>query len=485
MAPGTRPKSDTFCGNQPWRLPIGILVALVSGTFLAFGVYEEDLKNRLFFLGPRVNETEATHGRAQSETEALGTAVDLGDYAMHPIIGLLHDTVGPSYSSVIAAVLAGGGYVGVALCVGPGTSTSSLINPLGAALFAVGFGGGLGYMATLFHNSNHFPARYRSLVVGVLTSGFGISASVFSLSYRLGSKGRTPTPAFLEAFFLVWAAALGVVYLLSAFVLRRPRLERKLVKPKIDELEPLLINGDSVGEPRGIASQNGLCASYHRILTSTAFWLLAIPFWMAQGAALMVTNNLASIVNAVGTGSMAERKDTTLELAVLMSCSSVAGRLVAGVLGFLFHDRLPRGVLILVGCLVMAVSQFAFALVQTNTGVSAVYCLVVATGWSVGVLWTVGATITGEKFGLLNFGKNYGLIALGPGLTGLAFNTFASDVFDRHSRPVESADGESSRTCTGSVCFQEAFFVTGACCAVGTIICIWLIPLTRRVPPAD
>jgi hypothetical protein len=49
-------------------------------------VYEEDLKNRLFFLGPRVNETDATHGRAQSETEALGTAVRCHPHPLHALV---------------------------------------------------------------------------------------------------------------------------------------------------------------------------------------------------------------------------------------------------------------------------------------------------------------------------------------------------------------------------------------------------------------
>ena len=133
-----------------WRLGVGFVVALVSGTFLAFGIYEEDLKNRLFFLGPRINETLAKSSRAQSETEALGTAIDLGDYAMMPLIGLLHDAVGPACATVIAAVLASAGYLGVSLCVGPhgamGIPSAAQIVPLGASLFGVGFGSGLGYV---------------------------------------------------------------------------------------------------------------------------------------------------------------------------------------------------------------------------------------------------------------------------------------------------------------------------------------------------
>lgn len=321
---------------------------------------------------------------------------------MHPLIGLLHDTMGPSYASLLAAVLAGGGYLGVSFCVGPqlGRSSASLIDPLGAALFMVGFGGGLGYMATLFHNSLHFPARYRSLVVGLLTSGFGLSATVFSLSYRLGSHGQEPTPQFLGKFFLIWAAVLALVYVMSAVVLRRPRAAAA-AKPGKPELEPLLINSTDVvptaGDGSGSASKSSggatgggsILASYRRTLSDPAFWLLAAPFWLAQGAGLMVTNNLASIVNAVDQGSMSARKDVTLELAVLLSCSSVVGRLVAGLLGWLLHGRLPRGALILAGSLVMTVSQFAFALLQCDSGTSAVYALVVATGWSVGLLWTV------------------------------------------------------------------------------------------------
>ena len=89
-----------------------------------------------------------THTIFQSDTEALGTAVDLGNYGMHPLIGLLHDAVGPAFASVVAACLAGVGYLGVSLCVGPhgtmGVPSTASIDALGASLFSVGFGGGLG-----------------------------------------------------------------------------------------------------------------------------------------------------------------------------------------------------------------------------------------------------------------------------------------------------------------------------------------------------
>jgi len=91
----------------------------------------------------------------------------------------------------------------------------------------------------------------------------------------------------------------------------------------------------------------------------------------------------------------------------------------------------------------------------------------------------VGATIIGEVFGLENFGKNYGLLALGPGLAGLAFNTVAAQLFDRHSHRTQSDDGEPERTCKGSVCFKQTFIAVGVCCLVGTIVSMWLIPRTR------
>mmetsp|Transcript_29934 Transcript_29934/g.78496 ORF Transcript_29934/g.78496 Transcript_29934/m.78496 type:complete len:507 (-) Transcript_29934:56-1576(-) len=475
------------CQAPSWfHLLVGMLVALASGTFLAFGVYEEDLKNRLFFLGPTDNETDLTHGRAQTDTEALGTAIDLGDYAMMPLIGLLHDTIGPSLSSLVAAIFAGGGYLGVSLCVGTRLhgAPASRIVPLGVSLFAVGFGGGLGYTAALYHNSQLFTARKRSLVVGVLASGFGLSSTVFSETYRLGSHGREPTPDFLGSYFLLWAAALATIYLLSAALLRGTSYPvDDAAIPGRGELQPLVVNaagGDAAqgASPRGPGRTNLAAENYRRTLSDPTFWLLGVPFWLAQGAGLTVTNNLASIVNAVSTEPAPARKNLTLNLAVLMSCSSVAGRLTAGLLGWILHRRLPRGLLVFAACLVMAVAQFSFALLPANSATSAVFTLVVATGWSVGVLWTVAATIVGECFGLVDFGKNYGLLALGPGMTGLAFNTLASEIFDRHSHPADPCDGEPSRTCTGTVCFQQTFLILGACCTVGTVVSVWLVPRT-------
>jgi MFS family permease len=209
------------------------------------------------------------------------------------------------------------------------------------------------------------------------------------------------------------------------------------------------------------------------MLRTRFFYLLTTSFFMGTGCGLFVLNNVGDYVVSANGGV----KDDALKSALVISftISSGISRIVCGFTMDRF-TRVRRGVFYAGFMMLMAATNLATAASYARVDPQMLYATVIAGGISYGGLWCTVPTILSEQFGLQDFGKNYGTVAIAPGIAGAVFNGFSGAIYDNY------ADSEGS--CIGSQCFAGAFLFSGSCCAVGAVLSLFLVKLTK-IPPRE
>ena len=88
--------------------------------------------------------------------------------------------------------------------------------------------------------------------------------------------------------------------------------------------------------------------------------------------------------------------------------------------------------------------------------------MVIMVAIAYGGSWVLIASILPDLFGTKNFGKDYGLLAMGPALSGMLFNAVSARWYEQHTT--------SETVCTGSNCYQSAFLLTGGAAMLGCFL---------------
>ena len=193
------------------------------------------------------------------------------------------------------------------------------------------------------------------------------------------------------------------------------------------------------------------------------FWLLFGSFASLTGCGLMIINNVSTMVQSIG-------GDDSLSdyLVVGLSMGNVLGRIVMGTLAD--HPDLNKLDLYRYasGIMVLALSISAVG------GTSAV-CLaltVALAAISYGGSWVLIIGVLADLYGKGNFGKDYGLMAMGPAISGMAFNAVSATLYENYAN-------DDTGVCIGSICYHDTFLTTTASAMVGFLILLWLLPATR------
>ncbi|KAG6883709.1 hypothetical protein C0993_004493, partial [Termitomyces sp. T159_Od127] len=177
-------------------LLVSLLVTLGSGTNYVYSAYAPQ-------LGARLNISH-TH------LNIVGLAGNLGVYSSGPVWGRIVDTYGPRIPMVSAFVLLLLGYSGIKLIFDAGVPensnsislfTSSILVLCG---FMTGAGGNAGLTGAVNSTAKTFPdktsclvkltetlTRQRATATGLVISGFGLSAFLFSTISRIHFPGNT------------------------------------------------------------------------------------------------------------------------------------------------------------------------------------------------------------------------------------------------------------------------------------------------------
>lgn len=430
-------------------LVVALSVGLVAGSLYGFGRYSRDLRD--------------TMGISQMTVQRFGILLDTGNYIGHPLTGWIYDRFGPRKSCLAAALIVFSSYGSIHLGL-----SSAPIWMMDLGFFGVGFGSGLGYIAGLGSTTNAFVGTpHLGRAVGMVAAGYGFSSTIVGITYHHTG---------LTYFFLLWAILVAVMNLVGAFTFspaeeqeaeltsRRREPEASEEGPRSDLEENLLSQEETCDDSIASADDSseatiasgGEWNSWRRL----DFWLLFGSFAFITGSGLMIINNISTMVQSIG-------GDDSLAgyLVVGLSICNVFGRILMGSLAD--HPKLHKLDLYRYASLLMAL-----ALIISAVGRTSAVCLATTVAFaaiSYGGSWVLIIGILADFYGKDDFGKDYGLIAMGPAISGMIFNSLSAKLYEGHA-------DETSGVCIGAVCYRDAFFVTAASATIGYLILLLLLP---------
>ncbi|GAA5926454.1 hypothetical protein JCM3775_001022 [Rhodotorula graminis] len=209
--------------HQAVTLAFATVAALSAGTNYAVGAYLPQVGERLH-LGSLAMNIIAASGNA-------------GVYLSGPIIGWVVDRRGPQPVMVLAGACLFIGYLGLASMYngGPdGLYAAGGLPALALGQLLTGIGGSAGLSAALKATSLSFAQTSRGTAIGIVVSGFGLSAFFYSTISRAHLVAAAdPTSAFL----VTLAVGCGISMFLGAVFVRPP--PPTSVSPSAALYEPL------------------------------------------------------------------------------------------------------------------------------------------------------------------------------------------------------------------------------------------------------
>ncbi|KZT13250.1 MFS general substrate transporter [Laetiporus sulphureus 93-53] len=183
-----------------------LLVALASGTNYVFSAYGPQLGARL--------------GLSHIQLNIIGLSGNIGVYGSAPIWGRIADTRGPRSLLVMAFFALAIGYTGIRYFFDKGLpENSSSLSLFGICMlvffgFLTGLGGNGGLVTAMNATAKSWPDRARATMNGIVISGFGLSAFLFSTLAHLFFPGNT------SDFLLVLAIGTSLPMILGFFLIR-------------------------------------------------------------------------------------------------------------------------------------------------------------------------------------------------------------------------------------------------------------------------
>jgi len=291
-------------------------------------------------------------------------------------VGWYRDEYGPRAISVVAAVLAGGGYVGLAYA--ETVWQVYLLYSIGAV--------GVGIVYTVAVNTavKWFPDR-RGLTTGVGTMAFA-GGSAALVPYVRANATATGYPAVLQTL----GVGIGLVVLVGAVFLRDPPHDW------LEDTDARVADGgvETVGKQY----------TWREMLRTWQFWLMYAMFVAMSGAGLMLTAKIIQFASQLDlSAGIATLSATVLPL------SGGVGRLVLGELS----DRLDRRMAMVTAFTLCGLGLFAVVWFGL-AGLSAAFvaAVVVATFfWS--PQYTLFPSIVGDYYGARHSSANYALLYSG------------------------------------------------------------------------
>ena len=449
--------------SRVWKtLILSVAIGLVSGSLYGFGRYSKDLRDTLQL--------------SQIQVQRFGILLDTGNYVGHPITGFAYDKLGPKLSCIAAAIIVFISYGSIHLGL---WNTSVPLWLVDIGFFGVGFGSGLGYIVGLGRATKDFyGTTMLGKAVGLVSSGYGLSSTLVGITYHIFG---------LKHFFLFWMFFVAFVYVLGAIIYTDDR--QQVEEGTINEVEDVPYTehaeAQTTTSPNTYATESGNENIDDRLLSTTTlassndhesaplqqtsltittmewdtwrrldFWLLFSAFGCVTGSGLFVINNISTMVQSIGgQDAMSGR------LIILLSMCSVSGRFFMGILAD--HPKLCKLDLFRYASLTMAFGLFISGIFGTSPTVLLLTVAMVA--FSYGGAWVLLVGILSEFYGRSNFGKDYGLIVMGPALSGFIFNTFSARLYEQHT------DNDSG-VCMGEICYRNSFLITSIAAVVGCII---------------
>jgi OFA family oxalate/formate antiporter-like MFS transporter len=291
-------------------------------------------------------------------------------------VGVWRDSHGPRVISLVAGVLAGGGYLGLAYA----TALWQVY-----LLYSVGaIGVGIVYTVAVNTALKWFPDR-RGLTTGVGTMAFAAGSAAFIPYVRANATVGGYSSVLRNMGLLI-----GVGVIVGAVVLRDPPDDWLA---ETDE-HPNETTADDTDREY----------TWREMVRTWQFWDLLVMFAFVNTAGLMLTAKVVSFAQQFGLAAAVATASATI-LALVGGLSRVV---VGGV-----SDRFSRKRAIAVSAVLSGVGLFALVWFgQIGSGVGFVAAVIVATFfWS--PQFALFPSIVGDYYGQTNSSSNYALVYLG------------------------------------------------------------------------
>jgi MFS family permease len=374
----------------------------------------------------------------------------------------------------------------------------------------LGWASGIGYISALSTNAKNFSAAHRGKVLGLISSGFGLSATLMSLIYVQGLADKSEDSR-LPMFFALMGCLSATAYLMGVIFLRvYPVPELGKVVTLENYAPPVHTAGEtadtsllsqhtenSTANVDWTERQVGLIEAAKHLFTNARFWEVYLPFFVGTGGGLFLINNLAAmqeslagdkdknvvqmlvislavsmIMNILAKKSQMKcvQKLFTLDhyllflfllLLLLLQLCNFSGRVIIGWLSDVL--RIPREYYFSACLLVLSITFFASSTFPFHHA-EYLYITTAFAGFAYGGIWAVTPAMLSEMFGLKNFGKVFGLTATAPGLSSTLFNQVAGAVYSANTKPGDD------NTCYGRDCHAGSLLFAAIMSLVAAVV---------------
>jgi len=437
---------------------VSLLVSLCSGTNYVYSAYGPQLGRRLHL--------------SYAEQNLVGLSGNIGVSASAPFVGKLTDSRGPRLSLTLSFVLLLTGYLGIK---GVYDASEDRTEPAGGGTlftlilfgFLTGAGSFSGYTAALNTVAKSFPNSIRTIVTGIVISGFGLSAFLFS------TIAQAVFPDNTSDFLLTLAIGTAIPMVLGWFLVRPYPYPEHTTTTECGNDEGSIDTSFNPDETTQLISKHGHTQLPNitglALVRTIDFWLLFCIMSLLAGSGMMWINNVGLMARALvlqDNASPDEReymKWQTLQVSTL-SIASCIGRISIGVIAdFGKHRGMRRARCISLVAASFLISQLVGLCVRNIRHLQYAVALV---GISYGGVFSLFPTIVIEWFGMAHFSENWGLACLSPLVAGNIFSMVFGRVFDAHS----SYEGHDMICLEGARCYSASLYMTACACLCALIM---------------
>ncbi|XP_069141778.1 uncharacterized MFS-type transporter YhjX-like [Argopecten irradians] len=454
-------------------LAVGCLAKFMSGSLFVFNAYEDAIKYTFNFTAKEV--------QLQSSFLTVGSGLGF-------LPGMFYDRFGPQWCSMIGLVLSLAAYLLIWSTTKSILYYSSHSWLMAFYFFLSGLGFTFTYVVALNTNVINFPAKHRGKIVGLLSSFFAGSPSIFSsLYYHVIGKDDPKSADSFSSLMLVFAVCFVIVDFLCMVFLRvnlqiepssnfiysndiqqKAREFSSVNKGFIDEnsstnsTQNIQNREDAVtaiSKSHELPCQDGTI-SLLKILLNVDYQLVTWVISLAGVSSWVYTIALTQTTAALGLAS--HDADIVLVIPIANAITSFT----IGIISDHFRKRLPRLVIILAGvtafficqCLTVALADRYAVLVTAS----------VFNGMGQAVVWSIAPALMSEMFSVKNLGRNWGITMLLSSLVGFASQEAFGALYDAQI----SVPGEVY--CYGMSCIRGGQAVALGATVISMILCVIL-----------
>ncbi|KAJ7165628.1 major facilitator superfamily domain-containing protein [Mycena crocata] len=442
-------------------LVASILVGLGSGT--NYVPYSPQLGTRL-----NINHTQLN---------IIGLAGNAGVYVCGPLSGRVVDARGPRILFALSLVFLFLGYTGIRHFYDAGVPAASTLSGFSLALlvacsFLTGAGGDCGYTSAINSTAKSFPDKARATTMGLVVSGYGLSAFVFT------TLARSLFPGNISSLLLLLSYGTPLLAVVGFFFVRAVPLS---------VVEHANTTPHCAIEPSG--KEEEVNVHGRALLLSPEFWLLGTILAILSGTGVMYINNVGSMSRLL----FAKENPAYDELEAArwqaqqvstFSIVSFTSRILIGLLSdnAKTHFGLPRSyALVLVSTLLF----FSQLLTAQITDVAMLWKASALVGLAYGALFGMFPIMSIEFFGLPHLSENNGYLALwlfaGSNIFTIAFGRNLDRHMPGHSTVSALDAAPAGPQCLeGRSCYVATFGLTTAACFAAMFLSAVLAWRDRR-----